>query len=193
MKDEIANLKRSHILEVAGRHFTETGYDATQISAIAKEAEVSIGTIYGFFENKEGLFSEFINAEMERIFRELQEELATISEPIEKLRAMARKKFEYMTRRTNNIREMLNKNPMFLVQASVAKNCPMEHIYILIASVLEELNQTVPLKNNDFIQMAYNFKALGNGYIERWATDERYEFRDKADEVVDFFIDGIKR
>lgn len=193
MKEEIANLKKSRILEIAAAHFTESGFEHTQVSVIAKEAGVSIGTIYGFFENKEGLFSAHINAEIEQAYKELVDTLATTDDPVEKLRIMARKKFEHVDSKKKNMKELLNKNPMFLVQASLSENCPMQRIYDLIAEVIKELSRTVPLKSDDFVQMAYNFKALANGYIERWAADDNYEFKDKSDEVVLFFLDGIKK
>jgi hypothetical protein len=82
---------------------------------------------------------------------------------------------------------------MFLVQASLGEGCPMKKIYDMTAEILRDLAKTVPLRSDDFVQMAYNFKALSNGYIERWAAEENYEFKDKSDEVVAFFMNGIKR
>lgn len=194
MKEEIANLKKKHILEIAAAHFHGNGFDNTQVSVIAKEAGVSIGTIYGFFDNKEGLFTAYINAEIEQAYQELLDALARTDDPVEKLRIMARKKFEHIDGKKDNMKELLNKNPMFLVQAALSENCPMRKIYDLIVEILRELGRTVALKSDDYVQMAYNFKALANGYIERWAAaDDGYEFKDKSDEVVLFFLDGIKK
>ena len=69
----------------------------------------------------------------------------------------------------------------------------MKRIYELTADILRELAKKIPLKSDDYVQMAYNFKALSNGYIERWAGEDDYEFHDKSDEVVLFFLDGIKK
>jgi AcrR family transcriptional regulator len=193
MKEEIANLKKNHILDIASRHFTESGFDATQISGIAKEAGVSIGTIYGFFENKEGLFAACINKDIEQAYAELVEAIEKTADPVEKLRILAQKKFEYIDREKTHLKTLLNKNPMFLVQASLGEGCPMKKIYDMTAEILRDLAKTVPLRSDDFVQMAYNFKALSNGYIERWAAEENYEFKDKSDEVVAFFMNGIKR
>lgn len=193
MKEEIANLKKNHILEIAAAHFTESGFDSTQVSVIAKEAGVSIGTIYGFFENKEGLFSAFINREIEQAYAELVEAVSQTTDPLEKLRIIVQKKFDHLDSKKKNMKELLNKNPMFLVQTALGEGCPMKKIYDMTAEILKDLSKTVPLKSNDFVQMAYNFKALSNGYIERWAAEDHYEFKEKGDEVVDYFIDGIKR
>jgi len=193
MKEEIANLKKNHILEIAAAHFNEGGFENTQVSVIAKEAGVSIGTIYGFFDNKEGLFSAYINREITQAHAELVKELAKTDDPEEKLRIMVRKKFEHLDSKKKNMKELLNKNPMFLVQTSLVEGCPMKKIYELTADILRELAKKMPLKSDDYVQMAYNFKALSNGYIERWAGEDEYEFHDKSDEVVLFFLDGIKK
>lgn len=193
MKEEIANLKRQRILEIAGRHFNDAGYENTQISAIAKEAEVSIGTIYSLFENKEGLLVAYINSEIENAYQEMIGLIEAVEDPEEKLKIMTRQKFKYVSERKKNLKEVLNKNPMFLVQTSLGEGCPMRRVYELIESILRVMAESVPLKSNDFTQMAYNLKALSNGYIERWAAEEDFDFCDKADEAVEFFLNGIKQ
>lgn len=48
--------KRDQILDGAKRSFLRRGFDAACIDDIAREASVSKGTIYVYFENKEALF-----------------------------------------------------------------------------------------------------------------------------------------
>jgi AcrR family transcriptional regulator len=50
-----AEVTRRHILEAALRLFERDGYVATPVAAIAKEAGVSVRTVYLGFENKRGL------------------------------------------------------------------------------------------------------------------------------------------
>lgn len=50
--------KRQRILDAALKLFLKTGYDGTAIPPIAKEAGVSVGTIYRYFESKEVLVNE---------------------------------------------------------------------------------------------------------------------------------------
>jgi AcrR family transcriptional regulator len=50
-----AEATRRHILEAALRLFERDGYGATSVASIAKEAGVSIRTVYLGFENKRGL------------------------------------------------------------------------------------------------------------------------------------------
>ncbi|MGW7525456.1 TetR family transcriptional regulator [Streptomyces sp. NPDC054783] len=65
---------RALILETAMRLFQERGYDKTTMRAIAKEAGVSVGNAYYYFEGKEHLIQGFydrIAAEHRRAVREV--------------------------------------------------------------------------------------------------------------------------
>lgn len=48
--------KRDRIIQVAMRHFAESGYDGARVDDIAREAGVAKGAVFGYFGNKAGLF-----------------------------------------------------------------------------------------------------------------------------------------
>lgn len=50
-------VKRRQILEGAGRVFSTTGFDASSMSDVAREARVSKATLYVYFQDKEHLFT----------------------------------------------------------------------------------------------------------------------------------------
>lgn len=69
--------RRSSILEVALRLFANKGYESTSISQIAKEAGISKGLIYNYFESKEALLKSLVTElnEMEKDYwEEIQDE-----------------------------------------------------------------------------------------------------------------------
>lgn len=53
--EDIREEKRDLIINAALRLFADTGYHATSISKIAKEASISKGLMYNYFESKEDL------------------------------------------------------------------------------------------------------------------------------------------
>lgn len=59
--------RRDRILHAATRQFRESGYEATRIEAIAAEAEVSIGTIYNYYENKGDLLVAIVSMEVNEV------------------------------------------------------------------------------------------------------------------------------
>lgn len=63
--------KRRQILEGAGRVFSSVGFDATSMSDIAREADVSKATLYVYFPNKERLFAAICAERRDRNIAEL--------------------------------------------------------------------------------------------------------------------------
>ena len=62
------NRKRRQILDGAYRLFMSQGFDATSMGDIAKEAGVSKGTLYVYFDSKERLFQVLVREEKDRQF-----------------------------------------------------------------------------------------------------------------------------
>lgn len=60
-KDEIKN----SILKEAEKEFLINGFEKASIRKIVKSAGTTIGNFYNYFENKEALFSELVQAELE--------------------------------------------------------------------------------------------------------------------------------
>src|SRR5215472_12344463 len=52
-----ARRTRQRLMEVAGRHFAEHGYDGTSVRAVATEAGVAANLITRYFGGKAGLFA----------------------------------------------------------------------------------------------------------------------------------------
>jgi AcrR family transcriptional regulator len=52
-----AHRTRQRLIEVAGRHFAEHGYDGTSVHAVAREAGVAANLITRYFGGKAGLFA----------------------------------------------------------------------------------------------------------------------------------------
>lgn len=68
--------KRDQILEGAKRVFMKAGFDAATMNDITREAQVSKGTIYVYFNNKEDLFAALIERERGRLVASIRQALA---------------------------------------------------------------------------------------------------------------------
>ncbi|MFB9914280.1 TetR/AcrR family transcriptional regulator [Rhizobium paknamense] len=68
--------KREQILDGAKRAFMKYGFDAASMNDITREAGVSKGTIYVYFQNKEDLFSALIEREKGRFTESLRHIMA---------------------------------------------------------------------------------------------------------------------
>nr|WP_316655856.1 TetR/AcrR family transcriptional regulator [uncultured Gellertiella sp.] len=68
--------KRDQILEGAKRIFMKAGFDAATMNDITREAQVSKGTIYVYFNNKEDLFAALIERERARLVASIRNALS---------------------------------------------------------------------------------------------------------------------
>jgi len=85
--------RREHILDTARRLLFEKGVVATSMNQIARNAELSVGTLYLYFKNKENLFAALQEEGLTLLFDKIHGESRAGSTPLEKLERVA---FAYM-------------------------------------------------------------------------------------------------
>lgn len=77
------------IIQAALDLFTEKGFAATRLDEVAKHAGVSKGTLYLYFDNKEALFKEVVQAmvlpELARAEKEIQQYQGTATELLKQM------------------------------------------------------------------------------------------------------------
>lgn len=72
--DNISSEKRERIINAATTEFALKGFDNANINNIAKKADVSVGSLYKYFENKQDLFLTIVHysiSSMEEVLNEL--------------------------------------------------------------------------------------------------------------------------
>ncbi len=94
------------ILEVAGKLFSQRGFHATGMRAIARAARVSLGTIYHHFKNKEEVLLALLRREYE-VRRRAIGELKAKDLPVpEMIRRIAELHFELLLREGPSLRPL---------------------------------------------------------------------------------------
>ena len=90
--------KRQRILRAAIDVFASKGYFAARMTDIAEAAQVADGTLYLYFEGKEHLLMSIFDNVLGRFIERLDDEIAKIGDPIEKLSIMVRLHLETLGR-----------------------------------------------------------------------------------------------
>jgi len=80
------NQRKKSILEVAGRLFKTKGFFNTTIEEIAREAELSVGTVYLYYKSKEELYVSMVFEAMDIFGEHLQKILNEPLKPSQKIR-----------------------------------------------------------------------------------------------------------
>lgn len=76
--------KRKEVIEGAARElFIKQGFHATSMRDIAKDAGVSLGNLYNYYETKDAIFESIVAKYLEVIDERLREMFTSIDEPLE--------------------------------------------------------------------------------------------------------------
>lgn len=78
---------RRRILKAAERCFLEQGFHKATLRQVAERAELSLGNLYHYFENREALVAELVQRDNREI-NEALEQLADARRPVEGLRKL---------------------------------------------------------------------------------------------------------
>ncbi len=89
-----SNDKYRRILDAAIQVFARNGFYNSKVSEIAKLAKVADGTIYLYFKNKDDILIKLFEDKMTLIIAELEERMAGVDDPLEKIRIFIRSHFE---------------------------------------------------------------------------------------------------
>ncbi|KOP70193.1 TetR family transcriptional regulator [Lysinibacillus sp. FJAT-14745] len=103
--DEKKKRKRSTILNAAIKLYSENGFAETKVADIAKEAGVSFGTVFTYFNSKEELYESAILEPLEEIkpyFTEIEEHFK--GEPLEVIKEMIDYHVQLFARRSEFLR-----------------------------------------------------------------------------------------
>jgi len=86
--DKISKEKKERILSAAISEFASNGYNAASINTIAKKAEISIGSMYSYFDSKENLFMTLLDIGYKYLEEALEEVVTMEGNLFERLRRM---------------------------------------------------------------------------------------------------------
>jgi len=94
-KEREKEQRRNLILEAARRVLIEKGFHNTSIADISKLAEISVGTVYRYFENKEEIFNAIHQNGIEILHDRIMEAIPAGAGPREQLMSIGTSYFEF--------------------------------------------------------------------------------------------------
>lgn len=189
IKKKIDAIKRESLLTEASRLFESVGYEQMKIADLAKNAGVSIGTIYGFFGSKEGLYMAYARYQLETFWDEFQNRLSPPLDAAQRLRVYITLKFRAFHEKRTAILQTAKDNPLFfnIIHNELAE--PMQAIHDFQTACFREINPK--LDEERALRLAFAFEGFGDGYVSRWLINGD-DLTQYVDEVCDTFICMVK-
>ena len=175
LKPDIQRARREHILEAAERCFANTGFHRTTMHDICKEAAISPGALYVYFDSKEALIAGI--AERDRA--EFAERLAALSDAPDFLQALETLGEHYF------VEEPAYKRRMCIeIGLESTRNSRVGEIFQevdrFVTSGFEELFARLQAEGRiapelDIPTVAKLFLLIGDGLFWRRATDPAFD------------------
>lgn len=170
IKAKLQDVKRSLILEEAAVLFETEGYEQLKVSDLAKRVGVSVGTIYGLFDSKEGLYMAYVKAQIANYLEELERFCEAEHAPEAQLKGAFMLKFSHFASKRKAVEECAKNNPLFFSNIRHAEPEILEIVFEKVAAIISAINPKID--NDEALRLAYLFNGLSDGYITYWLAHD---------------------
>ncbi len=186
--------KHSNIIKAAIKVFAKNGFYNSRVSDIAKEAQVADGTVYLYFKNKDDILISLFEEEMDKIIKNMNENMEKEDTPIDQIRRFAQIHLG-MVRDNRNLAEViqveLRQSSKFMREYKNRKF--IEYLNIISRIIQEGKDQGYfgPDVMPGMVKRSY-FGALDElSTMFLFAPKSKYSIEIASKQVSDFFLAGI--
>jgi TetR/AcrR family transcriptional regulator, fatty acid metabolism regulator protein len=185
--------KRTAILDAATAIFAKHGFFGAQVADIARTAGIAAGTVYLYFRSKDEILTSIFDRTMREATEEGRAALAEASDPVERLRRIARLHLTRLGRDRSLavvFQVELRQTTKFMEQFS---RTGFGDYLALIQRTIEDAQA------RGMFRKALNARTASKvffGALDEMATNwilsrRRYALADQADEIVDTLVGGF--
>lgn len=194
-KTELSEERKKQILDAAMNVFSRDGFHDARMDDIAKEADLSKGALYWYFNSKDEIISNILGF----IFDRELEQIKSWNIETESARTLLEKYCELLVEDLNSMKGFMTIAYEFM--AMVSRN---ETVRKFIKNSLDQyIELTVPViqkgiddgefRKIDAYETSLAFGAMVEGSIIIWAYDmSRFNFSELITRNMKIFLDGIQ-
>jgi len=200
-KPKKQTVKQQRIVETAIKMFAEKGYANTSTAEIAKNAEVSEGTIFKHYGTKDHLLlsiivpylKEFFPSMADEVFHEIMSENVATFEHF--LHALLRNRIQFISENKEIFQVVVKE--IFYKDELKNELLPYfaENIIIRINKVIEfykERGELIDIPNERIQKMLFTF--IGGFFVSRFVLLNNYTVSEvEIKDAIHFVLDGIRK
>ncbi len=185
--------KEERILESAMKLFSEQGYHNTTISQIANRADVAKGTVYWYFDSKEDLFQAILLTGINNLSEVMEKRVEEEDEVIEKLKIVIEIIFDFF-KQGREIAKMFWESQIAFKKDFKERIMKFNREEIkFIAGIIDEAKEEGIIQEElDAIDASHIFMGMISSFNPNLYHDENGDIVDKADVLLDVFLNGIR-
>ena len=187
INEELVKVKKDLYLKAASEYFDRYGYKNFKISHLAKELEISVGTIYNLFTSKEDLYLEYLISKLQNFLETLKSKEKNNAK--ENLELYLSCKYEIFIQIDNNRDETLTNDPYFFHKLDISNHAIVNEIYEFL---IRQFKSLYPNTNMDYKHIVILFKKLSDGFIESYLL-KKYDTKDIVKNTIKLFFYGLEK
>jgi len=186
--------KRKRILDSAIKVFARTGYSDARMQDVAKEADVSHGTVYVYFKNKDALFVSIFQEILGELIQYFGSEIQKEKNAEDKLRRMISMQLDIIEENPDLTKLILIEFPRSGNFLSDSNTDVLSKYIDLISDVIKQGIDggffSINVRADIISTMIY---AGIQGIATRWILDGmNYSHKVMHKEIADILLNGIK-
>ncbi|MCB9577217.1 MAG: TetR/AcrR family transcriptional regulator [Polyangiaceae bacterium] len=188
---------REAILEAAERAFLGAGYHQAKMSDVAREAGVSIGTLYNYFDSKEQVFSSLVEAGRAEFLAALDVVDPSVS-PLERAFAIVRSAMDHIEERGELFAMyvqagVVSEGDIGRVLGEHHETAYMQYLQILESALAEAQTQSMLRGDVPAAILAGSLAGNVNAVVFRWMRSDRStRLMDDCEIALDLFLRGAQ-
>ncbi|WP_456393280.1 TetR/AcrR family transcriptional regulator [Nitratifractor sp.] len=193
MKEKILQTKRELILEEVSPIFEAEGPSSVKMADLAERLGISVGALYKLFPSKEALFYAYTEYQIRRFHETLLRECKGLPHPEACLERFAALKIETLHAKRHALEDPILGDPLFFFKMNIRRQNPATPIAEYLADQFRRLDRERPLREKDFLRLAYLYNGQITGAIEfRFLYDRPSGDPDReAKELLSLFLQGV--
>lgn len=188
--------RQRQILAAASRVFARDGYLRANVEEIAREAELSKGTLYLYFPSKRDLLLALLEESNEELNRLLSAAIEEAQEPLRKLAAIIESILEYFDRNLDLMRVTLVEFMRLAgTEDEIVKTILKHHHWrtermrqVIRQGQAAGLIRAVP----EELIMSHLSGAIRNVMVDKLEGDLKDDIRSYIPDVVELFLRGVQ-
>ncbi len=195
-KAEVAEERRSQILEAALRRFAHQGYHQSTMDDIVEESGLSKGTLYWYYESKKEIFLSVMEDWLGRWGKSLQGSFSPQDPPAEKLRKLN----QVMIRSGLELRDLLPVVMEFWSHATQDETikemlqATFEEYDSLISGIIQEGISRGEFREVNVHHLASILAAAYDGLLFQWMLNpEAFPWPETATTLIETFLASMTK
>src|SRR5438094_2445910 len=186
--------KRDAILRAATDVFADRGFFNAQVADVARAAGIAAGTVYLYFRSKDDLLVSIFERTMREALADGQQAVASLRDPAERLRRLARLHLARLGRDRNLaivFQVELRQSTKFMERFSAT--LLREYLALIRAAIADGQAAGIFRGSLNATAAAKMFFGALDEMATNWILSRRrYSLEAEADAVVDLFVNGAR-